>query len=153
MSLAIGMKALYPAAKGTCADINILTGLRLCKLLIAEPDIVATTTKARMRHHATCLLQLPGEAKLSTCKRLQIGGICCPRVWHGGSCGWWWWPTVDCGGSQRQMPAGKLMLAADGWRVVDGGAREATDGGGSGSGNGIKKMGGGLLILNNIIIG
>jgi hypothetical protein len=108
--LAIGVKAISPAGKGTSGDIyiNILSGLRLCKLLIMESDVVATTTKARMRHHAMFLLQLPGEVKPSKCMRLQIGGICCPRVWHGGGCGQWWRPTVDGGGGQHQMAVGKV---------------------------------------------
>jgi hypothetical protein len=54
------MKALSSAAKGILGDSNILSSLRLRKLLLLEPDIIATTTVARMRGHATCLLKLQG---------------------------------------------------------------------------------------------
>ncbi len=101
------MKALSPAGKGTFGDINILSGRRLCKLLLAEPDVVATTTAVRMRWHKMSLLKLPGEAKPSTSMRLQIGRICCPRVWHGSGCGQWRQPTVDGGGGQHQMAVEK----------------------------------------------
>ena len=58
--LAIGMKALSPAAKGQLGDIGDLTSLRLCKLLLAKPCIVSPAAKARMSCHVTRLLELPG---------------------------------------------------------------------------------------------
>ena len=58
--LAIGMKALSPAAMGRLGDINNLAGLRLRKLLLAKPCIVSPAAKARMWCHATRLLELPG---------------------------------------------------------------------------------------------
>jgi hypothetical protein len=56
----MGMKVLSPVAKGVSGDSNILSGLRLCKLLLAEQDVVATTTAVRMRRHMSCLLKMPG---------------------------------------------------------------------------------------------
>jgi hypothetical protein len=64
---------------------------------MAYDNVIATTTAARMRRHTACLLKLSGWAKLSMSMRLQIGGICHPRVWHGGGRRWWWL-TVDGGG-------------------------------------------------------
>jgi hypothetical protein len=59
--LEIWIKSLSPLAKGLLKDINIITGLCLRKLLLAEPDIVApATTTRRMRCHTACLLELPG---------------------------------------------------------------------------------------------
>jgi hypothetical protein len=54
------MKALSPVAKEVSGDSNILSGLHLCKLLLAKPDVLVTTIKARMRRHTTCLLKLVG---------------------------------------------------------------------------------------------
>ena len=55
------MKALSPAAKGPLRDIDIIPGLRLCKLLLVEPDVEAlATTKRRTRSHMMHLLELSG---------------------------------------------------------------------------------------------
>jgi hypothetical protein len=58
--LAIGMKALSPAAKGRLGDIDELTSLHLRKLLLAKPCILSPATKARMWCHTMRLLKLPG---------------------------------------------------------------------------------------------
>jgi len=58
--LAIGMKALSPAAKGRLRDIDNLAGLRLRKLLLTKPCIISPVANARMWCHMTRLLELPG---------------------------------------------------------------------------------------------
>ena len=45
--LMVGIETLTPVAKGPLRDIDVLTGLRPCELLLTEPDVVTPTAMGR----------------------------------------------------------------------------------------------------------